>query len=162
MRSQNTILISITGLLAMLFLSACTPVEQQNDKLTTKTTVASGSPWSVTLEKSGGFAGVMQSITLDQTGTAVFTDQKTKFRAEKQLDANELQTSAAAVKSLATKAETAKRFSQCRDCFNYTLITTSDQGKQKFITDDIQMPQSVSKDLIQMLNNLASTMQKSK
>ena len=58
------------------------------------------SEWSATLNYSGGFAGLMRSISIDQTGRVVFQDNRTRSQIEKKLEPDHLQVYADLIKAL--------------------------------------------------------------
>ena len=137
----------------------CTPTEQTQVRAIDQPANAH-SNWSAILKLSGGFAGQMREIHVDQTGQATLTDKKLNTRFEKQVTPQELQNIAKLVTLLPVDLPPDQRSSQCRDCITYTLVTRVNGAKQTLVTDDSKLHDSGAKDLIRSLATLASGMLK--
>jgi hypothetical protein len=129
-------------------LTACNPTADHRTE--------SEKNWSVTLEISGGFAGIMQTLTLDHTGQAVWVDKKRKTRVEKQLSEQDLRTYAELIKALPVATDTKSEAGSCRDCINYGLRINQAGTLKRRQLDSISLSDSDAKGLILQLNKLAS------
>lgn len=144
-----------------LLLTACVPVEQHNETTPIQSSTEQTGTWSVSLDISGGFAGLMQRIRVDHSGSAVYSDLKRNTESARQLSPTELQACTAALKALSpADAKTVNRFSKCRDCYLYNLVATDNNKTIRITTDDTGLQDSGAKELIQMLTKLASDMRK--
>lgn len=149
----------LLGIFCLLAISACAPTEQ-NQETTTDQPLQAHSNWSAVLGLSGGFAGQMREIRIDQSGQATLIDKKTKSRFEKLVTPQELQDIAKLVTLLPVDLPPDQRSSQCRDCITYRLVTTVNDTKQLLVTDDAKLHDSDAKDLIRSLATLARKMMK--
>ena len=117
--------------------------------------------WSITLNISGGFAGIMQTVNLDQTGKAILVDNKLKLKVEKQVTKQELQTYVKLVKNLPDIPDTKAKPGQCRDCFNYSLVAIYADTQKRRVVDSMAITESDAKELITKLTVLAKEMKSS-
>ena len=157
---QATIPAFLPVILVLLLLCACTPTGETQASAESQPTTATDSNWSALLSLSGGFAGQMREISIDQSGQAVLIDKKTHARFEKQVTPQELQNIAKLVKLLAVDLPPDQRSSRCRDCITYRLVTTVDETKRQLVTDDVNLHDSGAKELIRSLATLATEMMK--
>ena len=125
-------------------------------------TLSTQSEWSATLNYSGGFAGLMRSISIDQTGKAVFQDNRTGSQIERKLEPDHLQVYADLVKILPGRTSADNRSNQCRDCINYSLVVVYDGIHKRRMADDLSLKDSDAKALISKLTKLASELDKNK
>ena len=144
----------------ILLIYACNPTEQSTAKSTAQPTPDSDPDWTLTLYISGGYAGLIRNISLDQTGRAILVDEKLKSRVETSVTPNDLQMFTKLVKILPSRAAGGSRSTQCRDCITYKLVTNINDTKQQIIADDITLHESSAKELIQKLTRLAAGMAK--
>ena len=149
-------------ILGMLLISACAPTERSQESATAQQQAAVTTSWSAILNISGGFAGLMQTLTLDQSGQAIFIDNRKKSRTEKQVTREDLQIYADLVKNLADTNRTETRPDQCRDCINYALDISSDGKLKRRAVNTISLTNSDAKELISKLASLAAEMSANK
>lgn len=145
MRSYKPVFYSC---ILLLLLSGCNPLEQ------------SSQDWSAALIVSGGIAGLIQEISIDQSGRAVLLDKRKKSETSEQLSSNELNRLASQLQALSGVTASVKRHRQCRDCIMYSLITTYAGNQQRWVTDNLSIQQSEARELIQSLTGLAARMGK--
>ena len=142
---------------AIYLLAACSPTAPGSNPDSHSTEVS----WSITLNISGGFAGIMQTISLDQTGKALLVDNKLKSKVEKQVTKQELQTYVKLVKNLPDIPDTKAKPGQCRDCFNYSLVAIYAETQKRRVVDSMAITESDAKELISKLTMLAKEMKNS-
>jgi hypothetical protein len=135
---------------ALFLLSACNPTTPQADQAATD--------WSITLDISGGFAGLMQTLTLDQSGQGVLIDQRKKSRIEKQVTGQDLRTYAELVKNLADASHAKSLPDQCRDCINYSLTVRYDSTVKRRAVNNLTLADSDAKQLLTRLMSLVTQM----
>ena len=157
-----TIPVLLPIILGMLLISACAPAERSQESATAHQQAAVTTSWSAILNISGGFAGLMQTLTLDQSGQAIFIDKRKKSRTEKQVTREDLQIYADLVKNLADTDRTETRPDQCRDCINYALDISSDGKLKHRAVNTISLTNSDAKELISKLASLAAEMRANK
>ena len=157
-----TIPVLLPIILGMLLMSACAPTERSQESATPQQQAAVTTSWSAILNISGGFAGLMQTLTLDQSGQAIFIDKRKKSRTEKQVTREDLQIYADLVKNLANTNRTETRPDQCRDCINYALDISSDGKLKRRAVNTISLTNSDAKELISKLASLAAEMRANK
>ena len=159
---QMTIPAFLPVILGLLLLSACSPTGQNQESATEQPQDTASPNWSVMLNISGGFAGLMQTLTLDQSGQAIFIDKRKKSRTEKQITREDLQIYADLVKNLADTDHAETRPDQCRDCINYALDISSDGKLKHRAVNTISLTNSDAKELISKLASLAAEMRANK
>lgn len=148
----------ILGVFGMLFVTACSPTGQDTHA-TDQGQLAerhNQSNWSVSMHISGGFTGEMREISVDQTGQAVILDAKTKSKSGIQVTQNDLQTIAKLVKLLPGRISPTKKYHQCPDCRTYELLAHVDGRKIMSSTNDVNLQDSETKELVQLLLKIAS------
>jgi hypothetical protein len=119
--------------------------------------------WVVTLNTSGGFAGVRQRITMNERGEITFYNEKTgeeKRIQGEQRDIDEVQNALSALCGLATEASHERPTSQCADCFIYELTIESKSINLVVEADDISIQESSYLPLISLLKTLNDRIQK--
>lgn len=130
-------------------MASCHPLEQ------------STADWSVSLTISGGIAGQIQEISLDQTGHAVFLDKRKRNEIRKLLSTEDRERFASQVQALSNSTTAGvKPHKKCRDCILYTLVTTYAGIQQRRITDSLGVQRSQARELIHGLTRLATEMSK--
>lgn len=145
--------------MTMLLITACHPSGQNPGTPTPAQPPANSTPpWSVSLDISGGIAGQMRNISVDQSGLAILTDKKTASRAEQSLSAQQVQALARLIETLPASKSGTRQSSQCRDCINYQLTAEFNGVKRRRVVQDIYLPESDAEALIQYLMALTSTM----
>ena len=149
-------------ILGILLISACAPTGQSQEPATEQGQDTVPASWSALLNISGGFAGLMREISIDQSGQVVLVDKKRKSQFEKQVTPQELQNIAELLTLLPVDTPSDQRSSQCRDCITYRLVTTVNGKKRQMVTDDAKLRDSDAKDLIRVMTTLASGMMKQK
>jgi hypothetical protein len=159
---QVTIPTFLPVILGMLLMSACAPTERSQESATALQQAAVTTSWSAILNISGGFAGLMQTLTLDQSGQAIFIDKRKKSRTAKQITREDLQIYADLVKNLADTNRANSRPDQCRDCINYALEISSDGKLKHREVNTISLTNSDAKELISKLASLAAEMRANK
>jgi hypothetical protein len=117
-------------------------VANQTDRATSGTTIPGRKPlesWNIVYGVSGGFAGLRRQMELESTGKAIVTDLRQK-RTVKQQATKEQMTKIANALSRIDFPEAQKtksgRSSNCRDCFEYTIIMFSDGRPYRLHFDD--------------------------
>lgn len=154
----NNLALSLIAVLSIMLMTACAPNGQSPESVQTQTDGTADSKWSVILNISGGIAGQMRQISVDETGRAVLVNKKTKSQIEKQVTPQDLQNIARLVKLLPVKTAPDQRSSQCRDCISYQLVATVDGTNQQRATDSLNLHDSDVNELIQAMSTLASGM----
>jgi hypothetical protein len=132
----------------LFIVAGCHPLEQSTPD------------WSASLTISGGIAGHMTEISLDQTGRAVLLDKRKKTETRKQLSAEDRDRFASQVQALSNSTAGIKPNKQCRDCILYSLVTTYAESQQRWVTDSLGIQSSQARELIQDLTVLATGMSK--
>ena len=152
----------VSIILGIILMSACAPTDQGQESAAAQQQDPVTTSWSAKLNISGGFAGLMQTLTLDQSGQAIFIDKRKKSRTEKQVTREDLQIYADLVKNLADTDRTETRPDQCRDCINYALDISSDGKLKHRAVNTISLTNSDAKELISKLASLAAEMRANK
>ena len=156
--TTNNFLAPLLCVIASLLIStACSPTGEDKTAVGQAENTANTS-WAASLDISGGFAGLMQNIAIDQSGKAIFINKKTNSRVEQRIPPNVLREYAKLVEGLPLVKPDTRPFNQCRDCISYTLLTDFNGTKQHTTIDDTEMQNSAAKVLIQKLTALASKM----
>lgn len=114
-----------------------TPASQSNAMCGTPTT------WTVKFHRTGGFAGLDETLTLDNGGNLTVQSERPPANAEKML-------SNTRVKQIATLLAQACPFepvtakNNCADCFLYTLDVQMDEQTYTVQATDVAMPKELS------------------
>jgi hypothetical protein len=112
-------------------------------------------PWQLSLEVSGGFAGIHRQVTLSNTGELAATDHNTGANAAAQLSAADLGEVASLVSQIQLSDVPANNILQsCNDCFEYTLRMTIGGEQIEFVANDISLEDSPFAPLINKMNDL--------
>lgn len=109
--------------------------------------------WMVSLQLSGGFAGLSQSIDISSDGTAVAKNERSNKTVKRQLTSDELSQLMTLVKSASLKSP-GGGLPVCVDCFNYNIQINSDGGKFTAQFDDVSLPDSGMSSLVKYLREL--------
>ena len=108
--------------------------------LTSKTASMQDGPhdvWQLTLQLTGGFAGMDRQLELASTGELKVTDRRRGTHAITQASASELAQIAAMVADL--KSVDAVRRSTCRDCIQYDLTIRLNGRTLLFSVNDVSV-----------------------
>jgi hypothetical protein len=105
--------------------------------------------WQIEFQRSGGFAGLMQSLTLSSDGKMTASDLRTNQSSSRTLKAQELESIATAL-AQSCPFEIPRSESRCADCFLYTLKITMDGTPYQVEISDVTLPQNMAP-LIELL-----------
>ncbi len=145
-------------LLLAFFLSACGPAQivppdiQPLPSPSAPGSAATGS-WNVSLDQSGGFAGVQLHVDVTSNGRLTAQDGRSGKTITKDLDAATLSNLSGLVASAASSPQSRQR-SSCADCFLYDLQVTSGGRTSQVHVDDTTLAGSGVQDLIGLLQQL--------
>jgi hypothetical protein len=114
----------------------------------------SAASWDVSLDQSGGFAGVRFHLEISSDGRLSAENQKTGQRVTQDLDAATLEKLSGLVSALASSAPQAPQQSNCADCFLYDLRVTSGARSVHVQADDTTLGASGARELIALLMQL--------
>jgi hypothetical protein len=131
----------IMALLLALFWLAC-PIEAR----------AAQSNWRLTLEVTGGIAGVERRLDLASTGDLEVVDRRRGTRSLARVSAEELNRIASLVAAL--EAPVGVRPSPCADCFNYSLDVDRSGRILAFRLNDLSAAASPAQPLLRVLTAL--------
>ena len=113
--------------------------------------------WTVSMQLSGGFAGLSRSIVISNDGMATARDERSGKTVKKQLTPDEFAQINNLVKS-ATLNPSSGSPAVCVDCFVYNIQVNSGGGKSTAQFDDISLPNSGMAPLVNYLRDLMSKM----
>jgi len=131
-------------MIALLGMGACKP--RATEKPTPAATPgACGLPttWQIEFQRSGGFAGLMQSLTLSSDGKLTANDLRTNQSASRTLKPQERE-SIAALLAQTCPFEVSRAESRCADCFIYTLKITMDGVPYQVEINDVSLSPNLS------------------
>ncbi|MGC8857037.1 MAG: protealysin inhibitor emfourin [Anaerolineae bacterium] len=94
--------------------------------------------WQIEFQRSGGFAGLMQSLTLSSDGKMTASDLRTHQSVSGTLQAQELE-SIASLLAQNCPFEKPRGESRCADCFLYTLKITMDGTPYQVEVNDVAL-----------------------
>lgn len=89
-------------------------------------TVAASEVWSIEFHRSGGFAGLIQSLTLSSDGQARYEDMRAQTVKTGTLSAADLTEMRALIDSSGFFSQAASQDAPCADCFNLSIAVTLD------------------------------------
>ncbi|MEX2143111.1 MAG: hypothetical protein WD740_00830 [Anaerolineales bacterium] len=138
--------VALVSILIAAGLSACTLPDP-----------ASGIPesWHLSLEVSGGLAGIHRQLTLSSLGELVATDHNTATVVALQISAAELIEVANLVSRIQLAATApAGSLPPCNDCFEYTLGISLGREQIEIVANDISLADSPFAPLVSKLNDL--------
>jgi len=141
-------------LIFCLFSSAC--VTQDNAVATTNNKKQS---WSVILSISGGFAGLMRNISIDEDGSIIINDLKNSKSIRKKLNNKELQDLSDLLDKLkgTSSSSSSPGFSRnCKDCYQYKLSIRWQNSQVLASLNDINLKKSPYKALVIFLKRILS------
>lgn len=107
--------------------------------------------WNISLDQSGGFAGVQLHVDISSDGRLTAENGRSGKKVTKDLDAATLGKLSALV-SAASNLESPR--SSCADCFLYDLQVRSAGGSVRVQADDTTLAASGTQDLILLLQQL--------
>ena len=124
--TSKSVLMGFISVAVLIVLSACqngqTAITPSSDAVVTATPI-----WHATLTISGGIKGISQSLSVDQQGVAQFTDHLNKTYKSREISAESLKNLTEMIKNYSsTNTTKVTKPTNCRDCFNYTIITKYD------------------------------------
>jgi hypothetical protein len=93
--------------------------------------------WQLTLQLTGGFAGIDQQLEMASTGELKVTDRRSGTHVMGQAAASELAQIASIVVNL--KSVDPPRESTCRDCLRYELRIRLSERSLLFTIDDVSL-----------------------
>jgi len=111
-------------------------------------------PWQLSLEVSGGFAGIHRQLTLTNTGELAATDHITGANGAVQLSAAELGEVAGLVSQIQVPAASSGDLPPCNDCFEYKLGVSLKGDQFEVVANDISLEDSPFAPLVRKLNDL--------
>lgn len=111
-------------------------------------------PWQLSLEVSGGFAGIHRQLTLTNTGELAATDHITGATAAAQISAADLAEVASLVLQIQLSAAAAGDLPPCNDCFEYILGISLGGEQIEIVANDISLEDSPFAPLVRKLNDL--------
>ncbi len=105
----------------------------------------------VTVEKTGGFAGVTEKITIDESGKWTKGQASGRLTVEKSQQLQEL----AANPKLAAEATQTRPQTQCRDAFEYSVTAGKTTVRYVDCSTDGPLPETASK-IVELVNEAIS------
>jgi len=144
------------GTLVLNALTACSVSNAPSPPAPTITPVIEprmSEQWRIEFNMSGGFAGIMRSAELSNTGQLTVTDEKAKKRVTAQVPEAELMEIASLITQI-QPAQPGSILSNCRDCFRYRITIRRDGEQFFFQCDDTTLDKSGLAPLINTLAHL--------
>ena len=135
---------------------ASTPLTTTSTK---PTTTACSSPlnWSVELNRSGGFAGLNESLSLDSAGSLEVQNERPPIDAQKTISQDQVDAiTELLVQACPFKVEPAKK--ECADCFVYNLTVQMDEQRYSEQFSDVTFAEEMQP-LVEALNQLAQNVE---
>jgi len=114
--------------------------------------------WQITLQTSGGFAGIRQKLVVSNKGMAQFTNQKTSTQINGITPPDDLIELASMVKTLPVEAKSVLGDGRCRDCFSHVLQITENGQSRTIRVNGIVDPNAPVSRLLTKLNQLKTTL----
>lgn len=138
---------SIAFLFFIIILAACS----ENGGVTyTAPELADG--WSIKMNLSGGFDGLVRTIEIDSDGDFVVTDEIRQKTVEGKLTEDELENLKKRISSL--KFNPVETETGCADCFLYHVEIESGGRKMIATSDDVTLGDSGMGELTQFLRGI--------
>jgi len=111
--------------------------------------------WELSLEVTGGLAGVQRQLSISNTGELIARDQASGAVVEVQVPAADL----VALTSLLTQLPSPdmvvpETMAPCNDCFEYTLRVSMGGLQTDLVTNDVSLENSSYAPLISKLTDL--------
>lgn len=122
-------------------------------------TLTAGSPskvpvnWRIEFARSGGFAGLVRSAELSDSGLLTVIDHKSNRRVAVQVPAKEL-TDIASLLPAPSQSQLTDRLPYCRDCFEYALDIRCDGQDSSVQSNDLGLAGSSWEPLVKALVRL--------
>ena len=113
--------------------------------------------WMVSMQLSGGIAGLSQSIDVSSDGAVIAKDERSNKIVKRQLTSAELAQFINLVKSASLKSSSGGP-TDCADCFYYNIQINSNDGKFTAQFDDVSLPDSGMSSVVEYLRDLMSKM----
>ena len=141
-------------ILAALLLAACGPLlPSATEQPLSTPQVSLPASATIRLTKSGGIAGVMQTLEIKADGQATVTDERAGKTVSLKLTPAQL----GRLQKLATETQfkAPDGPSGCADCFIYTVEIDSGSGKPAvFEADDVSLADSGISDMVDFLSTI--------
>ena len=150
-------------LLVSIILSACavspqvsTPTPEPLPTPTSLSSVACGAPstWTIQYNRSGGFAGFNETLTLDNDGSLKVQSERPSVNVQKTISADQVK----AITELLVRAcpfEAGPTNGVCADCFFYDLNIQMDDRTYTVQASDV----TLTKDLQPLIGTLSQLLQ---
>ena len=150
--------------ICIVLLSACSAMPANTPTLeplatapaATRSTTTECSPpstWQIELNRSGGFAGLEESLTLDSTGSLVVQSERPPKNVQKTISRDQVDAiTELLVQACPFKIEPAKK--ECADCFVYDLKIQMDEHTYSEQFSDMTFAEEM-RPLVEALNQLA-------
>ena len=113
--------------------------------------------WTVSMQLSGGIAGLSRSIEITSNGAVVAKDERNGKTVNRQLTSNELNQLMNLIKSSSLKTSSGSP-GACADCFIYAIKITSDNGIFSSTSDDVNLSNSGMSSVVKYLMDLLTQM----
>jgi hypothetical protein len=140
---RSLLVILILGLLA-----ACVPILPVGEQLPDLE-----GTWSITLDQSGGFAGVQRAVTITSDGKVIAWDMRAEHSGSMQLSEAELAELRRQVSAVGVVGQTGTE-TGCADCFIYDLKIETASAVYSVALDDVTLPDSGLEPLVTYLRGL--------
>ena len=127
--------------LIMVFLSACggTAVTEPAPAATpTRARACLDNVWSLEFQRSGGFAGFDETLTLNSSGELVVDSTNPQAAFNRSLSTQEVQRIADLLQA-ACPFEPASKATDCADCFLYAVTVRTEGEKYQFEATDVNL-----------------------
>ena len=140
-----------------LFLFACAEIQTPpgNADMPQATAAAdceAPQTWSLTYTRSGGFAGTMDTMTLDSEGNIVTSGRSDNLVVEGSIPPADVENIETLL--VATCPFEGIALASCADCFNYDVEVTMDGNYYQFETNDAGLMESNASSLIGALESV--------
>jgi Emfourin len=89
-------------------------------------TVAVSEIWSIDFQRTGGFAGLSQSLSISSDGQATFKDMRSELTKTGSLEAADLAELRTLIDSSGFFSQSTPQNAPCADCFNLSIVVTLD------------------------------------
>ncbi len=110
--------------------------------------------WHISLDQSGGFAGVQLHVEVSSDGRLTAEDQRSGKKLTNDLDAGQLAQLSELAQTVAASSPRSAPRSTCADCFLYDLQVTSGAQSVHVQADDTTLASSGAQELISLLQQL--------